>query len=354
MLDSDTHASDTSKTECLALSPQVLSDATCTAFNALAAHDPQVDFAILEQNWHLAWRRDFVGPKNVHFRIDLEIGSHSMSVYSEKAIFDILTTGTKYSVPQWDSEPKTLGLILEYFLANALDVFEDELGQDVSISKLAHVEQEVTPETFICFECNPTEHLGEVIHLFVQDSDVQSLALDMMIALCSKPISDHGSRIPCCASLHSFPFVTSPTELATYKLGDIFLLCDDWLHHDEALLVINERMAVPVMHDGENWHITSGYQNWHLARSNYQMETKYMAEGNRANLDQMPVLITAEFDRAEFSMAELNKLGEGAVIPFQNKTPENVTLFANGKRFANGHLVRVEDRVGIQVDSFAD
>lgn len=66
-------------------------------------------------------------------------------------------------------------------------------------------------------------------------------------------------------------------------------------------------------------------------------------------LNNVPVTLSVEFDRITKPLAELSDLGEGAILPFKNTKPERVSLLANGKRFADGELVRIDDQLGVRL-----
>ncbi|MEM9797300.1 MAG: FliM/FliN family flagellar motor switch protein [Pseudomonadota bacterium] len=61
------------------------------------------------------------------------------------------------------------------------------------------------------------------------------------------------------------------------------------------------------------------------------------------------VTVSLELDRATITIADLCALEEGGVLPFEAAPGGPVRLLANGAPFAEGELVRVEDRIGLRI-----
>ena len=84
-----------------------------------------------------------------------------------------------------------------------------------------------------------------------------------------------------------------------------------------------------------------------------EMSDVSIASKNAHGLNDLSVTLSVEFDRMTKPLAELKDLDAGAVLPFDTNAPETVRLMANGKPFADGELVRIEDRIGVRLTKMA-
>jgi type III secretion protein Q len=65
--------------------------------------------------------------------------------------------------------------------------------------------------------------------------------------------------------------------------------------------------------------------------------------------DQLPVQLTFEIGRLEITLAELRRLGPGAVLELGRSTSELVRISAQGQPVGQGRLVDIEGAAGVQV-----
>ena len=76
-------------------------------------------------------------------------------------------------------------------------------------------------------------------------------------------------------------------------------------------------------------------------------------------LDDLPLTLSIELSRTEIPFHELERLWVGSIVSVPGAFDTDVTLIANGRRFARGELVAVEDadgslRHGVRLTSFDD
>jgi type III secretion system YscQ/HrcQ family protein len=65
-------------------------------------------------------------------------------------------------------------------------------------------------------------------------------------------------------------------------------------------------------------------------------------------LDSLPVQVSVLLQELEFSLHDLEGLKEGSIVEI-GEIPEQVQLVVNGKVFGAGELVRIDDRLGVQI-----
>ncbi len=61
----------------------------------------------------------------------------------------------------------------------------------------------------------------------------------------------------------------------------------------------------------------------------------------------VPVNISAVLGRANLSVAQLLKLGAGAVLELDRKVGEAIDIYVNNRLVARGEVVLVEDKLGV-------
>lgn len=71
-----------------------------------------------------------------------------------------------------------------------------------------------------------------------------------------------------------------------------------------------------------------------------------------ANLDvlmNVPLQVTAELGKARMSVAEVLKLGSGAIVELDRLAGGPVDLLVNDKLVARGEVVAVDDNFGVRI-----
>ena len=66
-------------------------------------------------------------------------------------------------------------------------------------------------------------------------------------------------------------------------------------------------------------------------------------------LYDVPMIVEAEMGRANRSVRDVLKLGEGAVIEFDKDSNEPVDLVVNGTLIARGEVVEIEGNYGVRI-----
>lgn len=69
------------------------------------------------------------------------------------------------------------------------------------------------------------------------------------------------------------------------------------------------------------------------------------------HLLDVPVQITVEVGRTRMSLAELVKLGPGALIELDREAHEPADILVNGKIVARGEVVTIDDYYGVRITS---
>ncbi|HXW70458.1 MAG TPA: flagellar motor switch protein FliN [Methylocella sp.] len=91
-----------------------------------------------------------------------------------------------------------------------------------------------------------------------------------------------------------------------------------------------------------------------------EIENNVAVSGSSNNIDtilRIPVSVQVILGSASMPVANLLKLGRGAIIPLDHRVGEPVDIVVNGRVIARGELVVVEDdlsRLGVSLTEIAN
>lgn len=71
--------------------------------------------------------------------------------------------------------------------------------------------------------------------------------------------------------------------------------------------------------------------------------------GDLSILNDVPMVIEAEMGRANKSLRDVLRIGEGSVIDFDKEANEPVDLTINGRLIARGEIVEIEGNYGVRI-----
>ena len=71
------------------------------------------------------------------------------------------------------------------------------------------------------------------------------------------------------------------------------------------------------------------------------------AAADLQSLYDVPVNVSAILGKANIEVAELLKLGRGAIVELDRKVGEAIDIYVNNRLVARGEVVVVEDRLGV-------
>ena len=111
----------------------------------------------------------------------------------------------------------------------------------------------------------------------------------------------------------------------------------------KVVLRIGNRSAVELT----EWQPTTAGQTMNdRLESPYDLGTE---AGTDASLDELPVALTFDIGTLEVTLAELQALEPGSVLPLNGMLPPEVAICAGGRRLGTGELVELEGQLAVEV-----
>lgn len=71
--------------------------------------------------------------------------------------------------------------------------------------------------------------------------------------------------------------------------------------------------------------------------------------GDLSILNDVPLVVEAEMGRANKTLRDVLRIGEGSVIDFDKEQNEPVDLLINGQLIARGEIVEIEGNYGVRI-----
>jgi type III secretion protein Q len=142
-----------------------------------------------------------------------------------------------------------------------------------------------------------------------------------------------------------------PTQLQGLKRGDVVFLTQRTSHGEQHLLLQSDA------HWGECWQV--GAQLNHLQL--ILLETPRLMSDNPESpdtsgdsepisLDSLPIRVTFDVGDKVLTLAQLKTLSSGDTLNLDRPPQEYVTIRAQGAVIGRGHLVEIDNRLGVAID----
>ena len=68
-------------------------------------------------------------------------------------------------------------------------------------------------------------------------------------------------------------------------------------------------------------------------------------------LNDLPLKLVCQLGTVELSLAQVQQLGVGSLVPLTSQVHEAVDMLINGRRVGRGQLVQIGDGLGVRVQS---
>ena len=278
-----------------------------------------------------------VGPNTVHIAVDSDL-------------VDLITDGAGQSYDTTTLKPHQRAMVAEHILSDNLAELEDRFGTSV---KIMRVKSEVTydvPDVQLCLQGTAHDHPPVTLHIWGDAPDDLLAALEQSFP--QRQQQDVGDVTVKTAILGPITRL-SRTQLGQLSPGAVMVPAAGWAGHDHALyLQVGQSSIAPL-----NYSDHGGVRVSDQAES-FQALLGHHAQGNNmttsetetaASLADPNIVVTVELSRIDMSVSQLQMIQDGDVLDFDFATVEEVTICTNGKPYAAGKLVQLDDAVGVHI-----
>ncbi|UTV41887.1 type III secretion system cytoplasmic ring protein SctQ (plasmid) [Ensifer adhaerens] len=137
-------------------------------------------------------------------------------------------------------------------------------------------------------------------------------------------------------------------EFESLRPGDI-VLCEQY-HTDEPLAVLSNHLTAPLRRNESGLVLTSG---WQALRTSWEISVMSKQEMSPSEelepLADLPIELVFEVGRAEFTLKEIARMGEGTVLHANPSLSSPVNIIANRRLVGKGELIRIGEGLGVRV-----
>jgi type III secretion protein Q len=248
---------------------------------------------------------------------------------------------------EWQSySAETAALVFEHLLAEAMAPLEPLLGGAFKVLKVGPSGKAATGTSLpldAVFEAEDRRHIK-----LVADANLLAELAMMMTDNLDRPQGLDLSDLRFPAQLLGPSFTLPAKDLTTAKLGDGFFLECDWAALSRAEFVISGRLATVAQQERAGFQLTGELSRRTTINTHEDMPmSDTMTDDSDAAT--LPVTVRIELAETTITLAELQAMTAGSVLPFANELPSTVRLLANGKPIAKGDLVRIDGKVAVRL-----
>lgn len=279
--------------------------------------------------------------------ITLQIGEQMGELVVPKALLEAVFSDFELSVENFDETQRAL--LLEFACADAFDMLSAALGVQLAMTGVRLGGSKVTSERLtlpLSLQFEGGKAKTGVLHLLPDDMTKLASLVDTV------DLRDR-SLLNVSLPLHVRWAVVTLTlnEIKSLMPGDIVLVDNVCRQEGRAVVVIGERLTVPVDRLAEGCRLMARPRpaekagwDWLLDRKPDGMHP--ISDGRR---DDIPLLMMFEFGQLNMPLSAVAELVAGEVLPITAPANTPLDIIVNGARIGRGEVTNVGDALGIRV-----
>lgn len=280
-------------------------------------------------------------------RTEVRFGKTQMEVWSTPSLTALALKARGYDVDPATLTPDSAALVMEFLTYELLAMLGPELG-DMNV--VSHgPSSRVPPPLHLAFGISGTDDAGAG---FAVSASVE--VLESLIGL-------YGAAKPAGAGFlpesHAVPVTLFGPELEVMQ-GDLSALVPgDGLILAEGDVAANIRSVAVGSHIRASAKIRRGQMvmasRLSAIKSNSNPEHRISDMLKRIESDHdladLPVTVSLELARTKVTLAELQDLSIGSILPFDTALPQTVRLLLDMDVVAEGELVQMDDKIAVRL-----
>ncbi|WP_051539636.1 FliM/FliN family flagellar motor switch protein [Sulfitobacter sp. 20_GPM-1509m] len=260
------------------------------------------------------------------------------------------------------ADPGLAALVIEHLLTPLLERFEAASGHRIALTKLTPWKEgtSVDPsKAVVALRLDGPLWDGDTNCLLFSDDTNAPITLQNLIHAAPAGTSNPRARAAALnlsvrVSLQGPDLTMTQREAAKFQVGDGIFLPTGASLTDEMRLVFANRLAAPCETAPSEGGVRLIAPLFPLQKTRHEepqmrgtdTEHDTDTDADTVPISELPVTLSVELDRCETTFHELEKMREGSIVPFNGDGDQTLRLLANGRAFAVGEMVAIEDEYG--------
>jgi len=241
-------------------------------------------------------------------------------------------------------------LVVEHLLAQALLPLEDALGDAIRVESVCPAEHGT--DFGLAGLVTLADDTQFSFHVTGASEDMICLT-DLLVKTQEPRRKSAPTDIQVAARLLGPSFSLERSEFDACATGDGLMIDTDWSTlHKLTLHIQSDLQARARWRDSEVTlasPFTPPKEPYSKGNPNMNHVTDIQTAPDEDIADSLKVTVTIVIDEIMLSVAEVQNLHEGDALPFADTLTTDVSLLANGKPFARGDLIRIDDKVAVHL-----
>ncbi len=334
-----------------------MSRTTADLSNRLAASRSELSFSLRDATVKIS---PFGGVQDTSGkeweRTYLQIGERFFHLTFDQSVLQDLLDVSECFQDVAELSSLSAAVVFEHFFSDVLSKAEAHLEESITITGHEMSDGPDAEDFHLCFKAEyPLLAGGCVRFLLGGGDDDLSFLIKAFCALGHSGPQKSATDFLLPTTLTSQRFQIGIGDMRAFSEFDVILLS---VRHPNELAqrIVVSGQIVGELTRGNNGLKLSG--NLKPLHNNPQPkpeneDTMSAPEEDPVGFDDLTVSLHIEIDRKEILLSELQSLVAGSIVPFDSKTPEMVKVYAGGRFFAQGELVKVDEKVGVRLIQMA-
>lgn len=276
----------------------------------------------------------------------------SLTIYAPIALVNRVCEAAGLLFETASLSPETLALAMEHMLREPLIRFEDRLGKTARIYPSEYTAKGT--EVPARLGMTATIPNGPSHPIIIEGNASAMTVLKELFADVTRrpPAATTCKTVPFSLTVVTPQLAVSPQDFADLTTGDALMLPQEWTKPPAAWVQVADTLRAPVKEQGGKLQMHRPFGPIpDLQQKEADMTDQRPLSKAEATpiTDGLPVQVSLELGRTEIRLADLGRLAPGSVLPFETPLPKTVRLIANGAAFAEGELVKLDDKIGVRL-----
>ncbi|MFJ3007437.1 FliM/FliN family flagellar motor switch protein [Pseudomonas fluorescens] len=270
--------------------------------------------------------------------------SHSLWLALDDDVMRLTFSSAPW-LPQPTLDPQADALLMELALIELIEPLEASLGVALEVCSAGRPEA-IVPLS-LCLEFS----LGNAASCSVQlqmTSTAAHLLADRLLSL-AQPRPEVLTAMTLLLGVECGHAWLSLGDLCGLLPGDVVML--DIPAGAQLSLVLGDRLRAAAEHHGERSMRLLEPLNFVNPTLEYPMTPTDVMQPVDETLNDLPLKLVCQLGTVELSLAQVQQLGVGSLVPLTSQVHEAVDMLINGRRVGRGQLVQIGDGLGVRVQS---